>query len=121
MELTGLDTYVQNWGEQAGIWIILAVTRMIAEILEDYSAAAFGCVPPRTFAVVTSETNQQEIGHRFMTAYQEIYDVVLRTQRKPSSPVWHRRAVTNTFPELSLEVIPTGALASDTPDDAGAE
>lgn len=110
LEIVGLEEYAQNYGSKAGIWLVLAVVRTVKEILETYTGPTrYGCVPPSQIAIVAPEEHQQEIGHRCLTAYQDIYHVLARTQRKPSSPIWHRRAITNSFPYLNLEVKPTGS------------
>lgn len=104
LRLNGISDYANSWGDKAATWLTLAVVRMIREILENFSGTRFGLVPAHTFAVVCLEEDQQEIAHLSLTGYQEIYDVLLRTHRKPSSPIWHRRAVTQYFPQLTLDI-----------------
>ncbi len=111
LELIELEAYAQAWGINAGAWLVLAVTRMIKEILEDYRDAGFGCVPPSIFGIAGAEDDQQEIGHRCITAYQDIYHVLLRTHHQASSPIWHRRAVTQHFPQLILKVNDSGVVS----------
>ena len=108
--LKDLSEYAQSWGDPAAVWLVLAVTRMIREICADFSYSRFGIVPPDTFSIVSAEEDQQEIAHQCLTAYQDIYDVLLRTHRKPSSPIWHRRAVTQYFPQLILDIETDGVL-----------
>lgn len=114
LRIDGLESYATSWGERAATWLLLAVVRMVKEIIADYeNAAQFGVVLPDTVGIVTLEDYQQEIGHRCVTAYQDIYDVLLHTHQKPSSPIWHRRAVTQFFPQLVLEVEATGSIADE--------
>lgn len=111
LEIVGLEAYAEAYGSKAGVWLVLAVIRMVKEILDTYEgqAVAYGCFPPTHIGIVTPEEHQQDIGHRCLTAYQDIYDVLARTHRKPSSPIWHRRAITSSFPYLNLEVNATGS------------
>lgn len=111
LEIVGLEAYAEAYGSKAGVWLVLAVIRMVKEILDTYEGQSmtYGCVPPACIGIATPEDYQQEIGHRCLTAYQDIYDVLARTQRKPSSPIWHRRAITSKFPYLNLEVNATGS------------
>jgi hypothetical protein len=104
LTLDGIQTYAASWGDRAGVWLVLAVVRMLREILHDFDDGRFGMVPPTLFVAVSDEAHQQEIGHLALTGYQEIYDVLLRTHRKPSSPFFHRRAITQQFPRLLLEI-----------------
>lgn len=105
--LDGLDDYAQSWGAKSGVWLVLAVTKMLGEILEDYRAESnlpvLACNPPAYFEIVANAEQEQEISHRILTAYNEIYAVLLRTHRQPSSSVWHRRATMQYFPQLSIE------------------
>ena len=110
LELAHLDAYLNSWGEKAAEWLILAVVRMIQDVLTAFQDAQFGVVVPHQFAIVCPEDHQQEIAHLCLTAYQEIYNVLLRTHRKPSSPIWHRRAVTQFFPQLILTVDAEGDI-----------
>ena len=114
LTIDGLDSYAESWGVPAGVWLILSVLKMIIEILEDYqidpeAAPKVGCVPPATFGILALEDHQQEIGHRCVTGYQEIYTILARTHRKPSSPIWHRRATTQYFPQLIFEIHSTNS------------
>lgn len=118
LTIDGLEAYAETWGLPAGVWLILSVLRMIIEILEDYQTDSdltpkFGCVPPDTFGILAPEDHQQEIGHRCVTGYQEIYAVLARTHRKPSSPIWHRRATTQYFPQLIFEIHNTNSQPFD--------
>lgn len=104
--LDGLDDYAQSWGAKSGVWLVLAVTKMLCEILEDYRAnelPMLACNPPAYFEIVANAEQEQEISHRILTAYNEIYAVLLRTHRQPSSSVWHRRATMQYFPQLTIE------------------
>ena len=121
LRIDGLEPYTETWGLPAGVWLILSVLRMIIEILEDYQtdpelALKVGCVPPDTFGILAPEDHQQEIGHRCLTGYQEIYAVLARTHRKPSSPIWHRRATTQYFPQLNFEIHNTDSQPFDESD-----
>ncbi len=113
VQIDGLEAYTQSWGDRAGVWLILAVVQMVKEIVSDYDEVSVGFMMPATLGIIVPEEHQQEIGHRLVTAYQEIYDVLLRTHYKPSSPVWHRRAVTQTFPQLVLEIKATGTTLDE--------
>jgi hypothetical protein len=118
LKIVRLDTYAEIYGIGAGVWIVLAVVRMLKEILADYAGTTqFGCIPPDTFVITTSEDHQQEIGHRCLTGYQEIYDVLMRIHYKPGSPIWHRWAVVQSFPELTLDVETTGTALQDSDGD----
>jgi hypothetical protein len=102
----GLDDYAQSWGSKSGVWLVLAVTKMLSEILEDYRAnelPMLACNPPAYFEIAAKLEQEQEISHRILTAYNEIYAVLLRTHRQPSSSVWHRRATMQYFPQLTIE------------------
>jgi hypothetical protein len=121
LSIDGLESYTESWGVPAGVWLILSVLRMIIEILEDYQTdpelgPKVGCVPPDTFGIIASEDHQQEIGHRCLTGYQEIYAILVRTHRKPSSPIWHRRAATQYFPQLIFEIHSTDSQPIDESD-----
>jgi ribosomal protein RSM22 (predicted rRNA methylase) len=87
--------------------LVLAVTKMLCEILEDYRTESqlplLACDPPNHFEIVANLEQEQEISHRILTAYNEIYAVLLRTHRQPSSSVWHRRATIQYFPQLTIE------------------
>lgn len=111
LEIVGLGEYAETYGSKAGVWLVLAVVRMVKEILDTYKGqqVGYGCIPPASIGIVTPEEHQQEIGHRCLTAYQDIYNVLARTHRKPSSPIWHRRAISSNFPYLNLEVNATGS------------
>lgn len=115
LTLAGLDTYAQSWGLPAATWLVLSVIRLLKEILQDYppTTTHLATIPPDTFIITALEDHQQEIGHRCLTGYQEIYAVLARTHRKPSSPFWHRRAIVQQFPELILDVQSTGTESED--------
>lgn len=113
LTLDGLGDYAASWGDSAGVWLGLAVVKMLRDIIADYEDAAFGCIPPDQFLVIMPEEHFQEIAHQCVTAYQELYDLLLRTHQKPSSPIWHRRAVVQKFPQLIVENDDTGDLISD--------
>ncbi|PJF44515.1 MAG: hypothetical protein CUN55_03655 [Phototrophicales bacterium] len=104
LTLKGLANYAASWGDDAAVWLVLAVLRLIREVSADYPQVQFGCVPPAQFLIQTHEEYAQEIAHRCLTAYQELYDILLRTHHKASSPIWHRRAVVKHFPELIVEI-----------------
>lgn len=114
LHLTGLDDYVASWGIRAGVWVVLAVVRLIKTTLANDApdVAIFGCVPPDTFVILAPEVHQQKIGHHCLNGYQEIYATLLRTHRQPSSPIWHKRAYVQRFPQLELD-IDTTATALD--------
>lgn len=108
--LEGLDAYGESWGTKAALWLVMAVVRMIREILADFSSAQFGMVPPSGYYIVCAEEDQQEITHLCLTAYQDIYNILLSTHRKASSPIWHRRALTQYFPQLRMDIDIQGDL-----------
>ncbi len=107
--LQDLAAYVQSWGLKAGVWLVLAVVKMLTEIVDDYRAAAsanlpmIGCTPPDYFEIAVSAEQEQELCHRILTAYNEIYAILLRTHRQSGSPIWHRRSTVQYFPQLVVE------------------
>lgn len=113
LSLHNLGEYAASWGDPAAEWLVLAVIKLIREICNDYLNVRFGCVPPDHFVMVMDEEHYQEIAHRCVTGYQELYDILLRTHRKPSSPIWHRRAVVQHFPQLIVENDDQGDLISN--------
>lgn len=102
--LENIATYAASWGDKAAVWLVLAVVRLVREISTDFPDTRFGVVGATQFAIASAEEHQQELAHLCLTGYQEIYDVLLRTHPKPSSPFWHRRAVTQHFPQLILDI-----------------
>lgn len=116
--LEGLATYVQSWGTQSGVWLVLAVVKMLTEIIDNYRAEPssnlpmIACVPPDYFEIAVPTDQEQEISHRVLTAYNEIYAVLLRTHRQVGSPIWHRRSTIQYFPKLLVEGSGTEPLDS---------
>ncbi|KAB2862288.1 MAG: hypothetical protein F9K46_07255 [Anaerolineae bacterium] len=107
--LQDLAGYVESWGIKAGVWLVLAVVKMLTEIVEDYRVESslelpmIGCRPPAYFEIAVPTEQEQELCHRILTAYNEIYAVMLRTQRQSGSPIWHRRSTVQYFPRLVVE------------------
>lgn len=119
VRLNGLDTYVATWDIEAGVWLAVAVVRLIAEILGEYTAPdikdvpALGGDPTRTLIALVPLEAEQEIAHRIWTGYEELYAILSRTQRKSGEKVWHRRATTTFFPQLIIDVDDAETLADD--------
>lgn len=107
--LQDLADYVESWGIKAGVWLVLAVVKMMTEIVEDYRADSslelpmISCTPPAYFEIAVPTEQEQELCHRILTAYNEIYAVMLRTHRQSGSPIWHRRSIVQYFPQLVVE------------------
>ncbi len=105
-DLTG---YVQSWGIKSGVWLVLAVVKMLTEIVEEYRTELsaelpmLASTPPGYFEIAVPSEQEQELCHRILTAYNEIYAVLLRTHRQSGSPIWHRRSTVQYFPQLLVE------------------
>ena len=103
--LDGLPLYVETWTVEDGAWLALAVVKMVVDVLEDYPEPQMvGGNPVEELAIMVPQDHEQEIVHRFLTAYQEIYAVVARMKMKASNRFWHRRAAVDNFPQLLIEV-----------------
>jgi hypothetical protein len=103
--LDGLPLYVKTWDIQDGVWLALAVVKMVYDVLEDYPEPKIvGGNPVQELAVMVPLDHEQEIVHRLLTAYQELYAVVTRMKMKASNRFWHRRAAVDNFPQLLIEV-----------------
>lgn len=103
--LDGLPLYVETWDIKDGAWLALAVVKMVVDVMEDYpQPRLLGGSPVEELAVMVPQDYEQEIVHRFLTAYQEIYAVVARMKMKASNRFWHRRAAVDNFPQLLIEV-----------------
>lgn len=103
--LDGLPLYVDSWDIKDGAWLALAVVKMVSDVMEDYpQPQMLGGNPVNELAVMVPQDHEQEIVHRFMTAYQELYAVVARMKMKASNRFWHRRAAVDNFPQLLIEV-----------------
>lgn len=103
--LDGLPLYVETWDIEDGVWLALAVVKMVFDVLEDYpELKMIGGNPVQELAVMVPLDHEQEIVHRFLTAYQELYAVVARMKMKASNRFWHRRAAVDNFPQLLIEV-----------------
>ncbi|MCI0711619.1 MAG: hypothetical protein L0154_15800 [Chloroflexi bacterium] len=103
--LDGLPLYVETWDIEDGVWLALAVVKMVVDVLEDYpEPKMLGGNPVQELAVMVPLDHEQEIVHRFLTAYQELYAVVARMKMKASNRFWHRRAAVDNFPQLLIEV-----------------
>ncbi len=109
INLHDLAPYVQSWGLKAGVWLVLAVVKMLTEIADGYrtepssALPVIACAPPDYFEIAVPADQEQEMSHRILTAYNEIYAVLLRTHRQSSSPIWHRRSTVQYFPQLMVE------------------
>lgn len=117
IDIAGIDAYTQTWGEKSGIWLILAVTRMIYEILQDYPAPPLPFVAfsfPPAFKVALLPEHEQEVTHRIFTAYNDIYDVLVRVHSQSKTRIWNRLAAIRHFPQLTLEHIDTHNENEDT-------
>ena len=103
--LDGLPVYVETWDIDDAVWLALAVVKMVCDVLEDYpEPKKVGGNPVQELAVMVPLAHEQEIVHRFLTAYQELYAVVARMKMKASNRFWHRRAAVGNFPQLRIEV-----------------
>jgi hypothetical protein len=103
----GLTEYVQAWSPSAGAWLVLAVVRMVFEILEAYPDDDFPAVggdPTQEMVLIVPLAHEQTIVHRIWTGYQELFHILSRTQRKSSARIWHRQASIRFFPELIIEI-----------------
>lgn len=123
--LDGLETYADTWKIEDAVWLVVAVVRMVSEILEDYRATSpdglplLGGNPTEEMMLLVPLAMEQTIVHRIWTAYQELYDILSRTQRKSGARVWHRRATTKFFPELRIEIADSETYPTDdSPEDS---
>ena len=122
ISLEGLEAYAQSWGVESAVWLVLAVLRMLRDILDDYRTEAepdlpaLACAIPDRFEIVVADSHEQEVGHRIVTAYHELYAILLRTHRRSGNRLWHQIAMTTYFPQLVFEDIEGGA-AVDKDDD----
>ena len=120
VHLDGLETYVETWDLAAGVWLAVAVVRLIDEILSEYQTddklPVYGGDPTAELTLIVPLAQEQEIVHRLWTAYQELYDILARTQRKAGNRYWHRRATVQNFPQLMIEVEDSD-YAEETPEE----
>lgn len=120
VRLDGLETYVETWDLEAGVWLAVAVVRLIEEILVEYKTEhglpVYGGDPTTELILLVPLAQEQEIVHRLWTAYQELYDILARTQRKAGNRYWHRRATVQNFPQLMIEIEDSDS-AEETPDE----
>jgi hypothetical protein len=110
IELHNLDDYATCWGIQSGVWFVLAVLKMIHDILEDYATSIHPrCAAelPNKFKIAISPDDEQEITHRLLTAYHELYDMLVRVHSKTKTRIWNRHAAISYFPHLTLEHLDT--------------
>ena len=123
LTLDGLETYVETWEIEDGVWLVMAVVRMVSEILEDYEKAdrsdlpLIGGDPTQEMVLLVPLAHEQEIAHRLWTAYDELYALLSRTQRKSGEKFWHRRATVENFPQIIIELADANDLQEDNPQD----
>lgn len=121
VSLDGLETYVESWSIDAGVWLVVAVVRLIDEILNEYPTEseipAYGGNPTAELLLLVPLAAEQEIVHRLWTAYQELYDILARTQRKAGNRYWHRRVTVENFPQLLIEVEDSDSATDELPDE----
>lgn len=117
VRLDGLETYVETWDIEAGVWLVVAVVRLVDEILTEYKTdenlPIYGGDPTAEMMILVALDKEQEIVHRLWTAYQELYDILARTQRKAGNRYWHRRATVQNFPQLMIEVEDSDSAEED--------
>ncbi len=117
VRLDGLETYVDTWDIEAGVWLAVAVVRLVDEILTEYTTEqnlpVYGGDPTEELMLLVPLDKEQEIVHRLWTAYQELYDILARTQRKAGNRYWHRRATVENFPQLMIEVEDSDSAEED--------
>lgn len=112
VKLEGLAAYTQTWGIKSGVWLVMAVLKMLHDILADYHTNAAdlpllaGEIPDR-FKVIINGENEQEIAHRLITAYAEIFNILVRVHSQTKTRIWNRQAAIVHFPQLTLEHLDT--------------
>ena len=108
LTLDGLAEYVAAWDIEAGAWLAVAVVRLVDDVLDNYrqseTVPMYGGNPTTELILLVPLEHEQEIVHRLLTGYQELYNILARTQRKAGNRFWHRRASTTYFPQLLIEV-----------------
>jgi hypothetical protein len=108
ISIEGLEDYVQSWGTKSGVWLVLAVAKMLQDIVDDYSLVddilpLIGYSSPDRFRLLVIDDHEQEIAHRVMTAYHDIYAVMVRVHGQAKTRIWNRREAVQFFPQLSIE------------------
>lgn len=114
LRLDDMTAYAETWSVESAVWLALAVVRMVYDILETYQTPVkVGGSPVEDLGLLVPTDHEQEIVHRVVTAYQELYSVVARTQMKASNRYWHRKAAVHYFPQLVIEVEDSESFEDD--------